>query len=382
MARDLIISCFARAGQSQLNAAGLKMMRPEDAFPINKLTNSVDVIAIEKGMAGHVRSPSGTYCNGGDVWGGFCFDQIAEKLRASGGGSILRGAILSKGLNPADYEGGRIALIAFSAGHTMARHILNSADAEKIDTVISLDGIAFSKVNGNLIDDQGWMNFARRSCGIDRMGANRNPYLGPMMVVADTRIAPASAAVAATYQSSERIFWRLTEDYMKKLASVPRSFVEQMAKAQQEIMSRVSRSLDVLPWPLTINCAGSKTFSRAAANPSRTGYLGNLWDLEWSGTQGADHCFIAYVAQRVIVESYLIPRWNSTDTSVAGLGSEALTNGSVTFQSPSYTARGGGVVNPGSLGPANFSVPTLALGALAAYGGYWLGKRWYAKKRK
>ena len=381
MAKDLILTCFARPGKKQLSSAGLGSLSPDDVFPAHKLNGSVEVIALEKGMAGHVASPSGQYCDGGDVWGGFCFDKLAEKLKAAGNGSIVRGALIQRGLNPADFEGGRIALIAFSAGHTMARHILRT-DADKIDTVISLDGIAFSKVNGNIIDDDTWLGFAKRACGIDRMGANRNPYLGPMMVIAHTRIAAPSPAVSATYESSRRMFWRLSDPYFKAQANVPKSFVDEMAAAQQQIKDRVKSSLDSFPWPLTINCGGTKTFTRDSANPSTTGYLGNLWDFEWNGNQGPDHCFCAYVAQKVIMESFLIPRWNSKNVAVAGIGlgaDEATTNGSVTFQSPSDSQKGGGVINAGALGPAYYSAKPIILGALAAYGGFWAGKKIFSK---
>lgn len=381
MAKDLIISCFAKPGKKQLSSAGLSALSPEDVFPIGKLRGSVEVLTLEKGMAGHVASPGGQYCDGGDVWGGFCFDRLAEKLKAAGNGSIIRGALIQRGLNPADFEGGRIALVAFSAGHTMARHIL-STDSDKIDTVISLDGIAFSKVNGEILDDPNWMNFARKACGIDRMGANRNPYLGPMMVIAHTRIAAPSAAVSATYESSRRMFWRLSDAYFKAQASVPKSFVDEMAAAQNTIKARMKAALDALLWPLTINCGGTKKFTRDSANPNTTGYLGNLWDFEWNGTQGPDHCFCAYVAQKAIMESFLIPRWNARDIAVAGVGlgaDEAVTNGSVTFQSPTSSNKGGGVINAGALGPAFYSAKTIVLGALAAYGGFRLGKKLFSK---
>jgi hypothetical protein len=385
MARDLIICCFSKPGGGQLRNAGLgSALTPDDVFPVSKLSNPVDVIAIEKSMAGHVASSSGQYCDAGDVWGGFCFDRIAERMKAAGGGSIIRGALIQQGKNPADYEGGRIALIAFSAGHTMARHIL-STDADKIDTLISLDGIAFSKVNGEILDDPNWMGFAKRACGIDRMGANRNPYLGPMMVIGHTRIAAPSAAVSATYESSRRMFWRLSDAYFKAQASVPKSFVDEMANAQSQILGRMKQSLDSLPYPLKINCTVSKTFTRDTANPNTTGYLGNLWDFEWNGTQGPDHCFCAYVVQKVLLESFLIPRWNSKNVAIAGVGigsDEALTNGSVTFQSPSSSQKGGGVVTAGALGPAFYSAKTVAIGALMAYGGYRLGKKLFDKDSK
>jgi hypothetical protein len=378
MPRDLIITCFAKPGQGQLNSAGLRAMSPADTFPVQRLNRGTDVIDLEKGMAGHIQPPSGgTYCDQGDVWGGFCFESLADKLKQAGNGSIIRGAILNKGLNPTDYEGGRIALVAFSAGHTMAGKIMNiPGDNQMLDTVLSLDGIAFGKNGSTIIDDPGWMSFATRACGIDRMGATRNPYLGPLMVICHTRIAAPSPLVCATYESSERIFWRLSDPYNAKLNTVPASFVAQQGAAQQQILARAKASLDSVPAPVTINCGTTGTYTRSQLNPSRTGYLGNLWDFEWSGKQGSDHCLVGYIAQKMAFDALIVPRWNSDNVSIAGLGGfGSLGDGPVTFTTPSSAQPGGGLINPGALGGMYLSAATVIAGGLAAYAGYHLGKK-------
>lgn len=361
MARDLIISVFAGMSQNQLRSAGVTGLTPSDVRPFSLLKRAYDSVSIGKDEAGHVcKTSAGVYCDTGDVWGGCCFDAIAPRYRAAGDGSIIRGMLKLKGYDPAAYEGGRICLISFSAGSTMAHHILDSqVDRDLIDTFISLDSMTFPKTSSGLQPWTGYWEFAKKATGMDRMGSGgRNPYLGPMMVVVNTAIVSNSSAASSTREAIQHLFRQLNGGYYTALQRTSQEFVKEQGQAQQQILARVRGVIDALPLPMTINCGGTKTFTRESAQPTSTGYLGNLWQLGWPGNAGPDHCWAGYVAQKVVIESFLLPRWNSSDIAVAGLGlgglgeTESISETGLTFTTPSWLRRGGGLVNRGALGPA------------------------------
>jgi hypothetical protein len=382
MARDLVISVFAAMSQSQLNGAGVKGLTPSEVRPLSRLRKPYDSVSIGKDEAGHVcATKDGVYCDTGDVWGGCCFDAVAPKYRAAGDGSLIRGLLKLKGYDPAAYEGGRIALISFSAGSTMAHHLLDSeVDRNLIDTFISLDSMTFPKTGAGLQPWPGYFAFAQKCTGMDRMSGSRNPYLGPMMVVANTGIVSASAAASSTKEAIQHLFKQLNGGYYAALGRTSQAFVAEQGRAQQEIMARVRSSIGNLPLPMTINCGGVKNYDAASAVPTTFGYLGNLWQLGWPGTGGPDHCFCAYVAQKVIIESFLLPRWNSGDVAVAGLGGlgadERVEEDLLTFRTPTWLRRGGGLIKPGALGPSVLpGTAKIALGlGLGIGAGYLLSK--------
>ncbi len=359
MARDLIISIFSSMSQKQLNSVGVGALSPADVQPFSKLSRSYDVVQVNKSEAGHTCLTGGVYCDTGDVWGGCCFDAIAQKYRAAGDGSLIRGMLKLKGMNPTAYEGGRIALITFSAGSTMAHHFLDSeTDRNLIDTVISLDSMTFPKTASGLKPWTGYFEFAKKATGLDRMfSSGRNPYLGPMMVVMNTSIVSNSSAASSTKEAMEYLFKQLNGPYYTNQKAVGQKFIDDQAAAQKELQSRVRQAVDQLPLPLTVGASGAtKTFTRDNAYPQTWGYLGNLWQLGYSGNGPADHFFAAYVAQKFILESFLIPRWNSSDVAIAGLGGfgfgagDAIEEHGVTFTTPGWWQRGGGLVNKGAIG--------------------------------
>lgn len=363
MAQDLIITIFSNPGQSQLNSVGAGALSPSDVHPWSKLARTPDLVDISKSEAGHIRpsGSTGAFCDTGDVWGGFCFDAVAAKYKKAGDGSMIRGLLKLKGKDPKSYEGGRIAIVTFSAGSTMARHLLDSeVDRNLVDTLISLDSMAFSKTNAGIQPFQGYFEFAKKATGMDRMtGGGRNPYLGPMMVVMNTSIVSNSASASSTKEAIEYLYKQLNGPYYSALSRVGKDVVDAQAAAQKEIIARVKAAVNSLPLPMTIKASGSsKTFTAENAVPSTFGYLGNLWQLGYPGKQAPDHIFAAYVAQKIVIESFLVPRWNSTDVAVAGLGGlgaspgDSIREALLTFTTPSWWTRGGGLVNSGALGPA------------------------------
>jgi hypothetical protein len=362
MAQDLIITIFSNPSQKQLNSVGVGALSPSDVHPWSKLKRTPDLVDIGKGEAGHVRpsGSTGAYCNTGDVWGGFCFDAVAAKYREAGDGSMIRGMLKLKGKDPKAYEGGRIAIVTFSAGSTMARHLLDSdVDRNLVDTLISLDSMSFPKTNAGIQPWQGYFEFAKKATGMDRMtGGGRNPYLGPMMVVMNTSIASNSASASSTKEAIEYLYKQLNGPYYSALNRVGQAAVNAQAAAQKEIIARVKEAVRSLPLPMTIGTTQKKTYTVESATPSTWGYLGNLWQLGYPGKQASDHFFAAYVAQKFVIESFLIPRWNSGDVAVAGLGGlgaspgDAIREALLTFTTPSAWGRGGGLVNSGALGPA------------------------------
>jgi len=346
MATDVILSAFATPSQSNLNAAQLSNWKPSDVQPLDAFENRPKVIDVPK---------TGDGVNPPEAWGGVPFRRTADKMKQSGGGSIIQGMLRSYA---AGIEPRRICLIGFSAGNSFLSAVLsNPADAELIDTVISLDGMTYAVLpGGKMIPESfsGWVTFARRAMGIDRMLAGiSNPYLGPMMVVANTHIAPAAATVSSTKAASTAIWEQLDAEYWASRGGVPESVTTELGRRQDEIKARLAAAHDRLV-PVSINCGNPASLKTWDSLRPATGLLGSCWTLDYGGNAGPDHCMIAYVAQRAIFDAFLVPRWNARSEAVAGLGGEPLVRmrsrlGQLDWMTPSEAQPGGGIVLPGSL---------------------------------
>lgn len=355
MARDIIISAFASGS-----------FQPLGEFEDSPLLIGVDGLGSDQYMASFdtERKPR-------EPWGGTPFTRELEKYKKIGAGSIIQGLLknFAAGVEPR-----RIAAVAFSAGNTFLSGLLNSAvDAELIDTVISLDGMVYQKdYRGKPVGFDNWLRFGRRACGVDRMGTVNNPYLGPLMVVSHTHIVSAAPKlVSSTNEAAEYLFANINPAYWAAANQLPKSQLDAQGVKQQEVITRLKAALGRVPLPLTIKGGNPPTTKKwDTLWPGTVSYLGNMWALDWGGTEGPDHIFQAHEAQQALFRSYLVPRWNARSKDVAGLGAFGVSGplgadvrqeGSVAWTSP-VAQPGGGIVVPGSV---DTGFPWLKLGMVA-----------------
>lgn len=394
MARDVIFSAFATPSQSNLNAAGMRDWTPRMVQPLDEFDESPLLVNVPK---------TGAPGQQPEAWGGKGFVRTADQARAAGDGSIIQGMLrkYAAGVKPR-----RIALIGFSAGNSfLARTLQSSVDRDLLDTVISLDGMTYNKSGGKPImtgNISGWIEFGKKATGTSRMAAGEtSPYLTPLFVIAHTRIEPSpanAAVVSSTHKASDLLIHTLEHQYNTLRDQLPASVVQAQGRRQLEVIARLQAALEAVPQPVTINCGGaSQTYEwKGTGNAQRgkgglwpwLGYLGNLWNLNFEGVRGPDHCMIAYVAQQAIFRTYLIPRWNSRSDAVAGLGEHpdgiggdlapgsAVVEGAVAWTKPDAARPGGAIILPGALSTGTSLAP-VAIGAvgLAAAGATYLALR-------
>lgn len=373
MATDVIISAFATPSERGLNNAGLKGWTPNMVQPLDEFKSKPKLIDVPKtGVGGEPPA----------AWGGSGFVNTADKMRAVGGGSILSGLLktYAAGITPR-----RICLVGFSAGNSFLTRVLaNPADADKIDTLISLDGMTCPKAGGKMYTAgfTPWVDFAKRASGMYRMASGvSNPYLGPLFVQAHTHIVSNSEHASSTDEASKHLFWLVNDEYWKVANKIPKSVKDDQGRRQQEIISRLKRTLSSIT-PVTVDCGNPRIKRTYSTLDPKLGYLGNFWGLDFGGTQGPDHCLVAYVAQGAIMHSYLVPRWNSRDEAVAGLGGSlgaVESEGGVDWTSPGTLRPGGGILQPGAIqtGVSVAKVTALGTGLLGL--GYLAGRaiaRW------
>lgn len=386
MARDIIINVYSQPSDQRLKAAGLNW-KASDVQPLHKFDSTPLRIGV---------SPT----PGMPAWQGFV--DVAAKAKARGNGSIIRGLVQQQF---PDVQPRRIAFTAFSAGNSFLRRVLEQKiDADLLDTVISLDGMTYAKGwDGKPVPESfaPWENFARRATGVLNPGAMGNPYLSPLMVCARTDVAalkPASGpGSSSTGEAAQYLFATLNNLYWTKLHATHGGLQAFKASAdyrdqerrQNEIKGRLFQSFQQMV-PFTITCGAAphtqtKTWAHLEPN---IGYLGNLWSLNFGGTGPADHCMIAYAAQRAIFDAFLVPRWNSRDQAVAGLSGlgatpEEVQGEAVTWTTPGTAKPGGGIVRRDVLAPTPFAVGAKMVGGLAAaYLAFMLGRRLTAGARR
>ena len=362
MARDIIISSFATS----------RTWQPVSEFEDAPLVIGVEGIGSDSYMASFdtAKGPR-------EPWGGKPFSREIERFKNIGSGSILQGILKDRA---AGVEPRRICAVAFSAGNTFLSGLLKSdADASLLDTVLSLDGMTYQiGYGGKVLDFDHWLRFGKRACGLDRMSATGNPYLGPLMVVSHTHIVSAAPTqVSSTNAAAEYLFAQINPPYWAAANALPKSVLDAEGVKQQQVQDRLRAAMSQIPLPLKINGGNPPTTKTWASMPWPTtvSYLGNLWSLDWGGQQGPDHIFEAQQIQQALWRSYLIPRWNAREQNVAGLGglglglgAETMQEGAVTWTTP-IAKPGGGLLLPGTL---NTGVSWWKLG-LTAVGGFAAG---------
>lgn len=348
MSRDIIVSCFASSAEWQ---------------PFGEFEDKPHVIDVGGIGSDTWMGPRDTARKPREPWGGKPFSREAARYAQRAGGSVLRGLLQSRarGIEPR-----RVALVGFSAGNTFLSQVLKDpAAAELVDTVLSLDGMTYSKDwRGNPVGFDHWVRFGKRAAGVQRMQSASNPYKGPLMVVSHTDIVSgAPKRASSTGDAAAYLLRSVNGAYWAAASQVSPRVLDAQGVKQQEVLARLRAACNQIPLPLVIrggNPPTTRTWTRAPY-PVDMGYLGNLWTLRWGGRQGPDHIFQAHQAQQALLRTYLIPRWNARSDAVAGLGAspdglglwavgETPTPGvAVDWTTPAAQQPGGGLVRPGAV---------------------------------
>jgi hypothetical protein len=233
------------------------------------------------------------------------FGEAANRLRRPNG-SILEGffAKYGKGYHPRS-----VTLIGFSAGCTFVKRCLEGPDAEWIDAVIALDGVHIAKDwKGDplLSEADPWVQFGLKAANDERL-----------MVIANTAIIPSSRLITSTRQSSALVYSQVWE------------------RARQPVQPpAIGVDWDLMtagPPPPTISITGGNPKATKTYETSPLGavdQIGNFWVLDYGGTLGCDHIYVAWYGQRDIWRTFLAPRLNAGQfckaPSLMGLGAECI----------------------------------------------------------
>jgi hypothetical protein len=233
------------------------------------------------------------------------FGEAARRLRQPNG-SILEGLFrkYAKGYHPRS-----VTLVGFSAGTTFVEAVLDGPDAEWVDSVIVLDGVHLNRDwKGDIIPAElrPWVNFGLKAARDERM-----------MVLACTDIVPNSRQISPTSVSSGAILdslWDQARDYAENTAvAIDWSLLDQGPP----------------PPPVTVTGGRPKATKTFDASPLKSvDQIGNSWFLNYGGTLGVDHIYVAWYGQRDIWRTFLAPRLNSgvlcKAPSLAGLGQDCI----------------------------------------------------------
>jgi hypothetical protein len=268
---DIIVSAFATPPRDDLRAMAQDLYLFDDKPVIVDVPYHQYMRPEDRGMAAGA------------------FKRAADALTQPDG-SILRG-LFKRYLKGHDVRS--VSVVTFSAGTVFLEKLLKSPDAEHIDSVIVLDGVHLD------LDWEGrpwrqeiepWVSFAHRAAMDERL-----------MVLAHTHIAPRSTKVSSTRESSREILYGVDE----RLGS----------EAQWAGQGRAI-DLDLLlagppPPSLSIRCGNPPTTKEFEESPLLSyDQRGNFWSLDYGGTGGPDHCYVAWYGQRDIWRALLAPRLN------------------------------------------------------------------------
>lgn len=222
---------------------------------------------------------------GGEALADKAFRRTISKLKDWKDGSVLRSLLrqsLPDGVTPKS-----IALITFSAGTVFAKAVLEGADADCLDSLIVLDGLHFARNWQGVpypVKFNPWVKFGERAAFDERL-----------MVLAETDIVPYNVKdITSTSESTQLVM--------------------------DAVSGRIGPSAPIKP-------PSYMRFGDAAASGAlEWESIGNLWYLEYGGTQGSDHIRVSRSASEAIWRTFLVPRWNAgitcraPDLAVSGLG--------------------------------------------------------------
>lgn len=277
--RDVVISAFAQSAKRLTLDDGTKLSlqgfsQPLEAFTEEPVVLSVDATTQE-----------------GEVFYDKAFGRELARYR-DGDGSILRKFLANRliGVKPR-----RIALVGFSAGGGFVKGILASPDAKFIDTALFLDAVHLSlSWDGKVLPEAlgPLVNYGVRAASA------QEEWDGPMMIQAHTSIATPHPSVTSTTGSAQAITAQVAANAP---GAVKSGYNPDLLLAGPPPPGITLGPTTGLPLP-------AKHFS-AVPPPTFKG-LGNYYTMDFGGTYGADHAFIAWFVQRNIWRAMLAPRWN------------------------------------------------------------------------
>jgi hypothetical protein len=286
---DLIVSAFATPPQQDMRA----MAQDEYLFAARPVVVGVPYQQYMKPEHQGIASRA--------------FTEAADRLR-SPSGSILENffAKFAKGLHPRS-----VTLIGFSAGCSFVKRCLDSPDADWIDAVVALDGVHIAKDwkgDALLSEAEPWISFGLRAARDERL-----------LVVANTAIVPSSQQITSTRQSSALLIEQIWERSRQPV--------------QPPVVSVDWELLTAGPPPPAVSITGglpkaTKTFSESPLQS--IDQIGNFWALDYGGSIGCDHIYVAWYGQRDIWRALLAPRLNHGAVCklppLAGLAEQCLSN--------------------------------------------------------
>jgi hypothetical protein len=333
--RDVVISAFAQSAKKLTLDDGSKLSLQGFSQPLDAFTEPPIVLAVDASTQGE------------EVFYDKAFSRELAKYRDADG-SILRRFIAS---HLVGVKVRRIALVGFSAGGVFVKGVLASSDAKFVDAAIFLDAVHLSKAwDGKILPESlgPMVNYGVRAASA------AEEWDGPLMVQAHTQIATPHESVSSTSESAKAISAQVA-------ANAPGSA---RAGYNPELLLAGPPPPGVTLGPTTGLPPPAKHFE--AIPPPAIKALGNYYALNFGGTYGADHAFIAWFVQRGVWKAMLAPRWNE------GLDCKPPTSG----LGQSFCGPGGIVVPDGMFPtPAGPNWPSALAGLALGVGMGFLGGR-------
>lgn len=274
------------------------------------------------------------------------YGREADKYKAAGGGSIIRGAL--RALLPKNVKVRTLTVITFSGGFGFAKKLVANGEGKYLDGLILLDGIAFYRSNMNPAkpletEFPKWVDMAR-----DAVTGKR------LLILYHTSITAPVPNVFTTAESAKFVSDQVFSDpSMRAVEGV----------ANVEDLERVKASIAPPPTVQIVSTAFNTT-TKWEKFPS-TGALvsGNYVDYGQGGLQPPDHIFAATFGQRLMWETFLVPRLNLSDDRLVILPDDVQPYGNVHLD--------------GSSGPSLVWPVVTFLGASAI--GYLAGRQLFKK---
>lgn len=292
--RDVIVSAFATP-PGKITIGSETFSKSAFAQPLEAFIEEPLVVGVDATV------------QGSEVFYDKAFSREATRYRDQEG-SILRSFLASRvrGIRVR-----RICLVTFSAGTVFASKVLAGPDASYLDTVMVLDGLHLQK------SWEGAAEFLSQSIGPwtaygVRAAQAQDEGAGPMLINAHTHIARPAPTVGSTAESARA----LTAQVAANAPGAARTGYDPGVLSEGPPPPAVTLGpKNALPPP-------ARTFE--SVEPLAGIGLGNYHSLDFGGTTGADHAFIAWFVQRGLWRALLAPRWNAGldcgPPAVSGLG--------------------------------------------------------------
>lgn len=267
------------------------------------------------------------------VWpGGRQGYQLWLSRYRDGNGNVIPGIARAHGLGQGD-EIGKVCVMGFSNGCIGVDEVLRAADAQRIDTVLVVDGIHGSFVGNRMPSPAQYKNYMNQAAHVAQFNAETDRN-APVMVITHSCVEPGSYPNTTT---TAEIIWNavyplLPQDYIPVeigWGAVPWLHLE-------SIRARYAEPVTYQGDPVGCNKNAKPTtwygiedtwYDKRGAN--------NFYVLGW-GVPGvgkyttkdptgcADHIFQGQTVLNALLDEFVVQRWNTNcgQVATAGLGGE------------------------------------------------------------